>query len=122
MTTHSISRRSAVSAFFALRRGRALLGATGVLLVLVLPAMAGAMPAPDHTTVAVPTAPTAPTAPSAIPASHARQQYYTSYGHPTPLARPVAATTTSPSRPSWLGFALAAGGALLLGAIGGCTA
>jgi hypothetical protein len=102
-----------VSAFFGLHRARALLGATAILFVLALPALAGAVPARDHTIV------TTSNAPSAIAASHAPEQYHASSGRPAALHRPVGATVASPSGPSWLGFGLAAGGALLLGLLAG---
>jgi hypothetical protein len=99
----------------ALSHGRAgpMLGAAAAALALALAPAAGAGPARDATTVAA-----VPTAPN-LTSVKARQAYYASYGHPAPIARPVSATTAAPSRPSWLGFALAAGSALLLGGIAG---
>jgi hypothetical protein len=98
-----------MSVLFHLRRGRAVLGATAVLLTLVLVSTAGAMPARDPAGTATP----------AVAAANAQQAYYASYGDAQPIAPPAAEASDSTSRPSWLGFALAAGAALLLGAVAG---
>jgi hypothetical protein len=75
-----------------------MLGATAVLITLV-PASTAAVPARDQTTSA---------AAQSVDSARAAEAYYTSYGHPEPIA---SAASDSTSRPSWLGFALAAGGA-----------
>jgi hypothetical protein len=101
-----------MSVLFHLRRGRAVLGATAVLLTLVLASTAGAVPAgPDATAGA---------AAPALVASKAQEAYYASYGDAQPI-QSASATSDSTSRPSWLGFALAAGGALLLGGVAGAA-
>jgi hypothetical protein len=99
-----------MSVLFHLRRGRAILGATAVLLTLVLASTAGAVPARDQVTNA---------ATPDVVAAKAAEAYYASYGTPTPIQPAASAAADSTSRPSWLGFALAAGGALLLGAVAG---
>ena len=96
-----------MSILFHLRRGRAVLGATAVLITLVLASTAGAVPARDP----------AGSAPGVEPAQ-AQQAYYASYGTAQPI-QSASATSDSTSRPSWLGFALAAAGALLIGAVAG---
>jgi hypothetical protein len=82
------------------------LGATAVLLTLVLASTAGAVPARDQG------------AGPGVDAAQAQQAYYASYGTAQPI-QSASATSSSTSRPSWLGFALAAGGALLMGAVAG---
>jgi hypothetical protein len=105
-----------MSVLFDLRRGRALLGATAVLLTLVLASSALAVPPRDQATSSTP----APIA-AKIAAAKAQGDYYASYANTTPIARQASASAVDTSRPSWLGFALAAGGALLLGAVGGAA-
>jgi hypothetical protein len=106
-----------MSVLFDLRRGRALLGATAVLLTLVLASSALAVPSRDQTTTGSTPAPVA----AEIAAAKAQGDYYASYANTTPIARQASASAVDTSRPSWLGFALAAGGALLLGAVGGAV-
>jgi hypothetical protein len=55
-----------------------------------------------------------------LDAAKAQGAYYASYGHPAPIAS-AATATSEPSRPSWLGFALAACGALLAGMAAGAA-
>jgi len=88
------------------------IGATAVLLTLVLASTAGAVPARDQTTTAAP-------AVSAVDVAKAQGAYYASYGTAQPIDSAPSATSDSTSRPSWLGFALGAGAALLLGAVAG---
>jgi hypothetical protein len=106
-----------MSVLFNPRRARALLGATAVLITLVLASAAVAVPARDQTT---PGGQISAEIAAKQAAAKAQGAYYASYGHATtPIARTASATPADPDGPSWLGFALAAGGALLLGAVAG---
>src|SRR3954452_11531508 len=103
-----------MSVLFDLRRGRALLGATAVLLTLVLASSALAVPPRDQATTSTP----GPVA-AKIAAAKAQGDYYASYANATPIARQASAAPADQSGPSWLGFALAAGAALLIGVMAG---
>jgi hypothetical protein len=104
-----------MSVLFHLRRGRALLGATAVLITLVLASTASAVPARDQTTMGPASAEIA----AKVAAAKAQGAYYASYADTTPIQRTANAAPADETGPSWLAFALAAGGALLLGAVAG---
>jgi hypothetical protein len=94
-----------MSVLFHLRRGRALLGATAVLITLVLASTASAVPARDQTTMGPASAEIA----AKVAAAKAQGAYYASYADTTPIQRTANAAPADETGPSWLAFALAAG-------------
>ena len=97
-----------MSVLFHLRRGRAVLGATAVLLTLVLASTAAAIPARDQAagTDAAP----------ALVAAKAQEQYYTSHGDPKPIS--TVQTGTPASDFDWPSAGIGAGIAMAIGLLG----